>query len=144
MTQSLVPLPRSPWRSPGPWLALVVAVMMAFNAWQAFTQPQAFAARFGTPGAANASTAFVTVYASRALFLAAITTVLLATRQYRALGWFAAVATVMPLADLIQVSAAGGSTAILARHLAIAIYLAVTAALLLRLARRTPLEGAPG
>jgi hypothetical protein len=134
--------PHSPWRSPGPWLALLIALMMAFNAWQSFAQPQAFVARFGTPGAADASAAFVTVYASRALFLAAFTAALLATRQYRALGWFAAVATVMPLADLIQVSAAGGSTAILARHLAIAIYLAVTAALLLRLAQREHQAGA--
>lgn len=133
MTQTPAP---SPWRGAGPWLALLIALMMAFNAWQAFTAPQAFAARFGTPGAADASTAFVTAYASRALFLAAITAVLLATRQFRALGWFAAVAVLMPLADFAQVSAAGGATPILARHAAIAVYLTLTAALLLRLARR--------
>lgn len=125
-----------PWRSAAVWFALLIALMMAFNAWQAFTAPQAFAARFGTPGAADASAAFVTVYASRALFLAAITAALLLTRQFRALGWFAAVAVVMPLADFLQVSAAGAPTSILARHLAIAAYLVVTAVLLLRLAKQ--------
>jgi hypothetical protein len=75
---------RSPWRTAGPWLALLIALMMGFNAWQAFIAPQAFATRFGTPGAADASAAFVTVYASRALFLGAITAVLLFTQQWRA------------------------------------------------------------
>ena len=125
-----------PWRSPGVWLTLLISLMMGFNAWQAFTQPQAFAARFGLPDAAEASAAFVTVYASRALFLAVIAAVLVAVRQFRALAWFAAIAVVMPLADAAQVSAAGGVQAIVTRHLIIAGYLVLTAALLFRTARQ--------
>lgn len=131
------PLPSSPWRSAGPWLAALIALMMAFNAWQAYTAPQAFAARFGAPGAADASAAFVTVYGARALFLAAMTAAFLVTRQWRALGWFAGVAVIMPVSDFLQVSAAGAPTAIVVRHLAIGVYLIVTAMLLLRLARRS-------
>lgn len=125
-----------PWRSPAVWLAALIAAMMALNAWQAFADPAAFVARFGTPGAADASSAFVTVYASRALFLSLITALLLGLRQFAALGWFAAAAVVMPVADALQVSAAGGSGAIVARHIAIALYLMVTAGLLLRLSRK--------
>ena len=125
-----------PWRSVGVWMAVLIAAMMAFNAWQAFASPVAFAARFGTPGAADTSTAFVTVYASRALFLALITALLLGLRQFTALGWFAAAAVVMPMADTIQVATAGGNGSIVVRHIAIAVYLVVTAVLLLRMARR--------
>ena len=35
-----------PWRSIAFWLSALIAVMMAFNAWQAFADPAAFAARF--------------------------------------------------------------------------------------------------
>ncbi len=132
-----IPVSPFPVRSPAVWLVALIVAMMVFNAWQAFAAPTAFVARFGTPGAADANSAFVTVYASRALFLALVPAVLLGLRQFAALGWFAAVAVIMPIADAAQVSAAGGSASIVARHLAIAAYLAVTALLLLRLARKT-------
>lgn len=129
-----------PWRSPALWLAVLIAVMMAFNAWQAFDDPAAFAMRFGLTGAADADVGFVHVYASRALFLALVTATLLAQRQFRALGLFALVAVVMPVADALQVNAAGGPGAIVTRHIVIAAYLIVTGALLLRLAKQR--EGA--
>lgn len=125
-----------PWRSIAFWLSALIAVMMAFNAWQAFADPAAFAARFGLTGAADADAGFVRVYASRALFLALVTAVLLGARQFRALGLFAAVAVVMPVADALQVSAAGGADGIVIRHVVIAAYLVVTAWLLLRLAAK--------
>ena len=138
MSQSLAP--RFPWRSAAVWLSALIAVMMAYNAWQAFAAPTAFAARFGLTGAADADAGFVQVYASRALFLALVTAVLLAWRQFRALGLFAAVAVVMPVADAVQVSAAGGASSIVIRHIVIAAYLVMTALLLLRLAKQR--EGA--
>lgn len=128
--------PPFPWRGIAPWLAILIAAMMAFNAWQAFSDPAAFAARFGLAGAADGDAGFVHVYASRALFLALVTAALLALRQFRALGPFALVAVVMPVADALQVSAAGGPGAIIVRHIVIAIYLIVTGALLLRLAKQ--------
>lgn len=125
---------RTEYRSVGFWMTVVIAVMMALNAWQAFADPAGFAARFGLAGAADADAGFVRVYASRALFLALVTAVLLAQRQFRALGWFALVAVVMPVADALQVSAAGGPQLIVIRHVFIATYLLVTGWLLLRLA----------
>lgn len=127
---------RTEYRSIGFWMAVIIAVMMAFNAWQAFTDPAGFATRFGLAGAADDDPGFVRVYASRALFLALVTAVLLALRQFRALGWFALVAVVMPVADAVQVSAAGGPQLIVVRHGFIATYLLVTGWLLLRLAKQ--------
>lgn len=131
---SLSPSLPFPWRSVAVWLSALIAVMMVYNAWQAFAAPTAFAARFGLAGAADADAGFVRVYAGRALFLALVTAVLLALRQFRALGWFAGVAVVMPVADAALVSAAGGPSSIVVRHVVIAAYLVVTAVLLLRLA----------
>lgn len=127
--------PRSGWRSVGLWMSGLIAAMMLFNAWQASVDPVAFAARFGLAGAADANSGFVQVYASRALFLALATAVLLATRQWRGLMWFAIVAMVMPIADALQVASAGGPSAIVGRHIAITVYLAITAYLLHRLTR---------
>lgn len=137
---SLSPSPPFPWRSAAVWLSALIAVMMVYNAWQAFAAPTAFAARFGLAGAADIDAGFVQVYASRALFLALVTAALLASRQFRALGLFAAVAVVMPVADAAQVNAAGGASSIVMRHIIIAAYLVVTALLLLRLAKQR--EGA--
>lgn len=125
-----------PWRSPAVWLSALIAAMMVFNAWQAFADPAGFAARFGLTGAADADPGFVRVYAARALFLGVVTAVLLGLRQFRALGWFAGVAVVMPVADAMLVSTAGGPGSIVIRHVIIGVYLVITAALLLRLAGR--------
>jgi hypothetical protein len=124
-----------PWRSAAVWLTVLIAAMMVYNAMQAFTDPAAFAARFGLAGAADADASFVTVYASRALFLALVTAILLLARRFGALGLFALAAVVMPVADAVQVNVAGGPAGIVARHAAIAVYLVVTGILLLRLER---------
>ena len=126
----------SPWRSVGVWMAVLIALLMALNTWRASSDPAAFARYFGVDAAADAHPAFVYVYASRAFFLGAITAVLLWRRQFVALAWFAAVAVTMPLADATLVARSGGSNAIVARHLATAAYLAVTAFLLHRWSTR--------
>ena len=128
-----IPFRTSPWRSAGVWMSLLIAAMMVLNTVRAASDPVAFASYFGFPGAADASTAFVLVYASRALFLAVITAVLIATHQWRALMWFALAAIVMPVSDALQVALTHGSPAIVARHIAIAVYLGITAFLLHRL-----------
>jgi Domain of unknown function (DUF4267) len=122
----------SPWRSAGVWMAVLIALLMALNTWRASSDPAAFARYFGIGAAADSHPAFVYVYASRAFFLGLITAVLIWKRQFTALSWFAGVAIIMPLADAWQVSHARGSNAIVARHLATAAYLAVTAFLLHR------------
>ncbi len=134
MTQS--PPRPFPWRSLAVWLTALIAAMMAYNAWQAFADPAGFAARFGLIGAADADAGFVRVYAARAVFLALVTAVLLGLRQFRALGWFAGVAVVMPVADALLVTTADGPGSIVIRHVIIGVYLVITAALLLRLAAK--------
>lgn len=126
----------SPWRSAGVWMSILIAALMALNTWRAYSDPAGFAAYFGIEGAADASSAFVYVYASRALFLALVTATLIATQQFRALAYFALVAIVMPVADAIQVAQADGSMGIVARHIATAVYLSFTAFLLHRWMRR--------
>jgi hypothetical protein len=116
-----------PWRSVGVWMAVLIALLMALNTWRASSDPAAFARYFGVEAAADAHPAFVYVYASRAFFLGAITGVLLWQRQFVALAWFAGIAITMPLADAALVAHSGGSSAIIARHLGTAIYLALTA-----------------
>jgi hypothetical protein len=116
----------NPWRSAGVWMAVLIALLMLLNTWRAATDPAAFARYFGVEAAADAHPAFVYVYASRAFFLAVITAVLLWRRQFVALAWFAGVAIIMPLADAMLVARSGGSSAIIARHLATAAYLALT------------------
>jgi Domain of unknown function (DUF4267) len=117
----------SMWRSLGIWMAMLIVGLMFLNATRAWFDPQGFAAYFGLPGVADASPAFVQVYASRALFLALVTAALLVFRQYRALALFAAVAVVMPLADAAQVYLAGDPAGKLWRHVLIAAYLIATA-----------------
>lgn len=128
-----IPSRISPWRSAGVWMSVLIAAMMVLNTVRAASDPVAFASYFGLPGAADASPAFVLVYASRALFLAVITAILIAKYQWRALMWFALAAIVMPVSDALQVALAHGPSAIVARHIAIAVYLGITAFLLHRL-----------
>jgi Domain of unknown function (DUF4267) len=123
---------KSPWRSVGVWMAVLIALLMVLNAWRSGTDPAAFARYFGIDAAADAHPAFIYVYSARANFLALITAVLIWRRQFTALSWFAGVAIIMPLEDAALVSSYGGSTAIVARHLATAAYLALTAFLLYR------------
>lgn len=117
-------------------MSVLIAALMALNTWRAYSDPVGFAAYFGVKGAAGGNPAFVYVYASRALFLALVTATLIAARQFRALALFGLVAIVMPLADSLQVAQAGGSPAIIGRHIATAVYLGVTAFLLNRWVRR--------
>ena len=125
------------WRSAGVWMSVLIAAMMVLNTVRAASDPVAFASYFGFAGAADASPAFVLVYASRALFLAVITAILIAKYQGRALMWFALAAIVMPVSDALQVALAQGPSAIVARHIAIAVYLGITAFLLHRLVVKT-------
>lgn len=122
-----------PWRSVGAWMTALLVVLMLVNTVRAVRDPVAFAAYFGLPGAADADPGFVYVYASRALFLALATGALFAARQWRALGWFALCAMVMPLSDGALAESADAPLAIVARHVGIGAYLAVTAVLLFRL-----------
>lgn len=122
-------------RAPGVWLATLIVGLMALNAWRAIADPVAFSIYLGLP-ATTPDIGFVHVYALRAAFLGVFAAVLLARRDFRTLSLFALVAVLMPLGDAWLVYAAHGFGPIVARHLAIAVYLVVTWAALRRLADR--------
>lgn len=116
----------------GLWLAGIGGVLMAVNAARAFADPTAFAAYLGLPLVASGDAGMVHVYALRALFIALLVAALIVLRQRTALALLAVCAVVMPLGDALLASNAGAAPATVARHLAIAVFLVVTALVLWR------------
>lgn len=125
-------------RSLGGWMAAVGGALMIVNTVRAFSDPVAFAVYLGLPLAASADTALVHVYALRALFIALVVFGLIAARQRLALAVVAAVAVVMPVGDALLTAHAGAPMAIVGRHVAIAVFLALTAFALVRPLRNGP------
>jgi hypothetical protein len=128
-TQSL---PRSPWRSVGVWMGILIAILMAVNAARAFADPMGFAAYMGLPLTDARDTGFVYVYGLRALFLGLFAAVLVARRDWTTFKFYALAALVMPIGDAILTANAGAPLATIGRHVAIAIYLVITAFMLHR------------
>lgn len=118
------------WTRPSTWLVLLLGLFMLFNTARALLDPAAFAVYMGLPLADPANGAFVHVYAIRAAFLGLFALALLWLGNTRALALFATVAIVMPVGDAILTAINGAPLAIVARHAATAILLAVTATLL--------------
>jgi len=127
--------PIAPWAAIGFWLALAIAALQAVNAFRAFAAPAGFATYLGLPLTDPQDHGFVLVYGLRAAFIALAVGALLATRNYSALAWVALVGLVMPIGDAILVSRAGAPVATIARHVAIGVFLAVTAGVLWLAAR---------
>ncbi|MBU6373325.1 MAG: DUF4267 domain-containing protein [Alphaproteobacteria bacterium] len=125
-----------PWGAIAIGLAGAIALLQGVNAVRAFAAPAGFADYMGLPLAAPQDAGFVFVYGLRAAFIALAVAALLATRNFAALTWVAAVAIVMPIGDAVLTARAGAPTAIVARHVAIAIFLCVTALVLHLAARR--------
>jgi hypothetical protein len=120
------------WRRPGPLLALVAAAFLLVNVVRAVADPVAFADYLGLPLADPADTGFVLVYASRTAVLAGVTVLLVVLGRLRTLAWVSALAVVLPVTDAVLSSGAGAAPGTVARHAVIAVYLAVTAAVLAR------------
>lgn len=118
------------WTKPSNWLVLLLGIFMLVNTARAFADPVGFATYMGLPLVDPANGAFVHVYALRALFLGLFALALLWRNDARGLALFATVALVMPVGDALLTAAHGAPIAIVARHAATAIVLAVTAALL--------------
>jgi hypothetical protein len=117
-------------------MVLLAAGLMFVNAARAFADPIGFAIYLGLPIAEPSASGFVLVYGVRALFIGALAAALLVTRQVRALTWFAATATIMPVGDAILTAQAGAPGGTIGRHIAIAVFLLLTAWLLSRLHHR--------
>lgn len=112
-------------------------LLMAANAVRATIDASAFATYLGLPLADPADAGLLHIYALRALFISLLVGALLMARQRRALALLAATAVVMPLGDAYLTSTAGAAASTVGRHLAIAVFLMVTAFLLWR-SRETP------
>lgn len=124
------------WRRPAILMVLLAAGLMFVNAARAFADPVGFATYLGLPIEAPSAAGFVLVYAIRALFIGVLAAALVMTRQIRALAWFAASATIMPVGDAVLTAQASAPGATIGRHVAIAAFLLITASLLSRLDHR--------
>lgn len=124
------------WRSVGVWMAGAGGLLMLVNAGRAFADPDGFARYLGLPLAAGGDAGLVHVYGLRALFIGLLVGTLLLLRERGVLWIVAAVAIVMPLGDAWLTSQAGAPSLTVGRHLAIAIFLGVTAMMLRRDAAR--------
>jgi len=139
MTET-APWKSNPLRSVGFWLALVMGLVQAVYAVQAFVDPSGFATYRGTPLSADGDTDWVQIYASRTLFIALIAGLLLARKDIATLKWLALLGVVMPIGDAFLAHNAGASFAIVSRHVATVIYLLVTFAALLVWSKRNRTE----
>jgi hypothetical protein len=130
-------------RSVGFWLVLIMGVLQAVYAVQAFVDPSAFAVYRGTPLAADGDAEWVRIYASRTLFVALVVGLLLVRRDFVALKWVALLGVVMPLSDALLAQQAGAAGPVVLRHVATVIYLLVTFVVLAAWTRRRETRASP-
>ena len=123
----------TPWRSIGPWMAALLALSQILNAARAAIDSAGFAAYFGLPLASPIDAGLVQVYGLRAAFLGLFAMFLLARREFVVLKWFALLAVVMPVGDLMLTLRAGAPTTTVARHAGYVVYILATAGFLHRL-----------
>ena len=127
----------NPWRSVGVWMAALLALSQLVNAIRAVLDPASFASYFGLPLAAQADAGLLYVYALRATFLGLFALFLIARRELVVLKWFALLAVLMPLGDLILTYSAGAPLSTVARHAGYVVFILVAAGLLHRLTWRS-------
>jgi hypothetical protein len=120
------------WRTLGVAMASAGGLLMLVNAARAFADPGGFATYLGLPLVDAADAGLIRIYGLRALFIGLLVGGLLLARQRTALWMVAAIAVVMPAGDAWLTQQAGAPGLIVGRHLAIAVYLAVTAWVLRR------------
>lgn len=122
-------------RTAGFWLAAAIGALQGVNAVRTVLDPQGFATYMGLPVDPHGALSWVQVYGLRAGFIAMLTAALLARSDFAALKWMALSALLMPLGDAWLTASAGAGAPIVGRHLAIALFLLVTAHFLARAAR---------
>lgn len=113
------------WRSIGFWMALVMGLLQAFYALQAFADPGAFALYRGTPLVVGGDAGWVHTYASRTLFVALTIGYLLVRRDLVTLRWVALLGLVMPVSDAVIAHNAGAPMSIVARHVGTMVFMMV-------------------
>jgi hypothetical protein len=116
----------SHWRSIGFWMAAVLVIYILFNAVRAVQNPVDFALYYGLPLVDETNTAFVVVYAIRALFLGMFGLALIVRMKWQSLALFALVAVIMPVGDALLVVQQGGASGTVIRHALTAAFLLLT------------------
>lgn len=122
-------------RTTGFWLAAAIAGLQGINVVRTAHDPAGFSAYMGLPVDHASALGWVQVYGLRAGFIAVLTAALLARGDFAALRWMALAALLMPLGDAWLAIGAGAGLPIVARHLAIAVFLIIAALFLGRAAR---------
>jgi hypothetical protein len=125
-------------RTPGFWMAVIMALLQAANAVRAFADPVGFSGYMGLPLASSDDVGFVMVYGLRAAFLACMVALLLVLKRLDVLAWIALIAVIMPVGDAWLAAQAGAPAVTVMRHGLIALYLPLTFIFLRRAAGRHP------
>lgn len=107
-------------------LVLLMALIQGFYGMYAFIDSTSFATLRGTELVASGDLDWVKIYASRTLFIALITGILLYKKNYQILMWAALFGIVMPLTDGVLAYEAQAETKIVLKHAATMVYLLVT------------------
>lgn len=110
-------------------LAALMSAYMALNMARALRAPTRFAAYLGLPLDTRPE-GFVQVYALRAAFIAALAAMMVAARDRHGLFLLSLAGLIMPLGDAVLTARAGAGTAVVARHLIVALFVGAVAALL--------------
>lgn len=117
--------PKPAWQTIGFWMAIPMGLLQAVNAARAALDPSGFADYLGAPLAAPADESWVHVYALRTAFIAILVAIFVIRQNLSVLAWIATAALIMPLGDAWIAHSADAPIATVARHGAIAVYLAV-------------------
>ncbi len=107
-----------------------MAAIQAFYAFSSMLDPGGFAEMRGTALQIAADADWVVIYGSRTLFIALFIGLLLFLRQYALLKWAALIGMVMPIIDAWLALQAEAETSVVIRHVATAVYLLLTFAVL--------------
>ena len=123
-------------RTTGVILVLLMAGLQLAYALYAFADPAGFSITRGTELFAIGDTDWIRIYASRTLFIALIIGYLLYQKHFKILAVASLMGTVMPVADAWLAYQASAGDKVVLKHVATAVFLIVTFAILHAVARR--------
>ncbi len=123
-------------RSTGMMLVLVMAGLQLTYALYAFADPAGFSLIRGTVLFATGDSDWIRIYASRTLFIALIIGYLLYRKHFEILAVASLLGTVMPVTDAWLAYQASAGEMVVLKHVATALFLIITFAVLRRVTRR--------
>jgi hypothetical protein len=126
MTDDLAVRTRTLPRSPGFWMAVLVALYLLFSAGRAAIAPVAFAHSLGLPLTDPGDDGFVFVYATRSAAIALVALALAWRRELSALALLVIVSAGIPVIDAVLVASRHGGAASVVQQAASSVYLVVT------------------